>query len=71
MAVSGGATTAYRVSVSNGKAQIKPTTASSIICATPAEAVAAALDGDTVTVAGSDMWALLLAFAARGIEVAS
>ena len=69
MAVSGGATTAYRVSLSNGKAAIKPTTAAGGICATPDEAIAAMLDGDTVTVAGADMWALQQALQARGVRV--
>lgn len=71
MAIAGGATTAYWVSIVSGKVRIVRTTAASSICVKPAQAVTAALDGETVTVAGADMWALQQAFAARGIEVAT
>ena len=70
MAISGGATTAYRVKLVNGKVKIDGTTAAAIICAEPHEALTAILDGDTVTVQGSDMWAFQQAAKAKGLQVA-
>lgn len=70
MAVAGGATTAYRVRMVSGKAKIDGTTAASYICAKPHEAIDAILDGDTVTVAGADMWELQQVLKAKGIGIA-
>jgi hypothetical protein len=61
-------TAAYRVAVNGRQATVRPA-AQAIICAAPAEAVAAILDGDAVTVAGADMGELRQALQARGYEV--
>jgi hypothetical protein len=60
--------TAYRIAVNGRQATVRPAH-QAIICAAPAEAVAAILDGDAVTVAGVDMGELRQALQARGYEV--
>ena len=69
MAIAGGATTAYKCSLQNGKLRIDHTTAAGSICVAVADAVPAILGSATVIVAGSDMWQLQCAFRDQGIEI--
>ena len=56
MAVAGGATTAYKVGMKDGKVKAERTTILSNLCQTPEEAMAALRQSETATIQGSDMW---------------
>jgi hypothetical protein len=57
MAIAGAATTAYTVSMKDGKVKADKTTILASLCATPQQAMDALKNDDKATVQGSDMWA--------------
>ena len=56
MAVAGGATTAYKVAMKDGKVKAERTTKLSNLCQSPEQAMDALKHDDDATVQGSDMW---------------
>ncbi len=56
MAVAGGATTAYKVAMKDGKVKADRTTILSNLCASPQEAMDALKRDEEATVQGSEMW---------------
>jgi hypothetical protein len=70
MAVSGSATSAYRVRYNGLTLSTMPTTTQNSMCTPPSAAVGLLAAGDTVTIAGSDMAELRrLWYARQGEEV--
>ena len=71
MAVSGSATSAYRVWFNGLTLATLPTTTLSTLCVPPSAAISMLAAGDTVTVAGSDMAELRrLWYERQGMEAA-
>lgn len=56
MAIAGGATTAYKVAMKDGKIKAERRTILAELCASPEEAMEALRHDDEATVQGSDMW---------------
>ena len=69
MAVSGGATTAYYVSLKDGRLKVASTSCLRSYCADPADAVPLIEAGQRVVVAGGDMTELYELLAKKGIGV--
>ena len=61
MAISGGATTAYKMTIAGDTLRITPTTCLSSLCDRPAEAIAKIRRGETATVAGGDAYTVRVA----------
>ena len=68
MAVSGGATSAYKMQITNGVLVMHPTTCLSSLCDKPAAAVAKIRAGDETTVASGDAYAVHETVTGKGLH---